>query len=132
MKKTLFLGALVIMLFAASAWADDVSVDVSLGWGSHHKGHHHDDGYLQPPPAYYQWRSGNFYSQRFRRSLHGRRGYAPYYYGPCPYPYQPSYSYYRYYTPPTYRYYGYGYYGYGWPYYYRPRSGVRVRIEIGH
>jgi hypothetical protein len=127
MKGLIFLGALSIIFFAASARAGDVSVDVSLGWDSHPEDSHHHHGYLPAPPAYYQWRSGNFYDQRFRASLHGRHryGYFPYYS-----PWRPPY--YRYHTPPTYYYYDYGYYGYGRPYYYRPSSGIRVWIEIGH
>ena len=124
MKGTLYLGALAIILFAASAWAGEVSVDISAGWDSHIRSGH--DSYRQAPPAYRQWRSGNFYYHR-RSPYYRRRMYSPYY----RYRYYPPYSGYRVYTPPTYYYYGYGYYGYSRPYYYRPRSGIRVWVEIG-
>ena len=130
MKKVLFLGALVIVFFAASARAGEVSVDVSASWGSHIGSSH--ARYRQAPPSYYQWRSGNFYRHRGSRAPYYRqRVYSSYYRqrSRSPYYYRP-YTYYRFYTPPTYYYYGRGYYGYRRPYY-RPRSGIRVRVEIG-
>ena len=127
MKGVLFLGALAIVFFAASARAGEVSVDVSASWDSHSGSSY--DHYRQAPPAYYQWRSGNFY-RRPRAPYYRRRMYSPYYHTPWRSPYASPY--YRYYTPPTYYYYGRGYYGYRRPYYYyRPRSGIRVRVEIG-
>jgi len=123
MKGALFLGALAIVFFAASARAGEVSIDVSASWDSHSGSSH--DYYRQAPPSYYQWRSGNFY-RRSRVPYYRQRVYSPYY----RYRYQPPYSYYRYYTPPTYYYYGRGYYGYRRPHY-RSRSGIRIWVEIG-
>ena len=134
MKGTLFMAALVIILFAAIALvpirarAGDVSVDVSASWGSHHD--HGHDRYRQAPRVYYQWRSDNFYHQRFGSSPYRSFGYTPYHGRSVYSPHYRPYSYYRYYSPPTYYYYGYGHYGYYRPYYRRPSSGVRVWIHI--
>lgn len=119
MKGFLFLGALAIIFFAASAWAGEVSVDVSAGWDSHIRSGR--DYYRPAPPAYYQWRSGNFYYHR-RSPYYRNRIYSPYYRQRR----HSSYYRYRYYTPPPYYYYGYNYYDY-----WRPRSGIRVWVEFG-